>query len=305
LSDTSGNFAPAAALGGFAVNVVDAAPPVATLANHPDVTAPGAPNYFFTVTYTDDVAVNSQSLLAGNDVSVIGPGGYAQLGTIASLTRSGSVWTASYYVPAPGGSFDPADNGAYTISLRANEVSDTSGNFAPARTLGGFSVTLGDAIPPTATLGNHPDVTAAGAPNYFFTVSYADNVAVDYRSLLAGNDVLVTGPGGYSQVGTIASLTSSAGVWTASYYVPAPGGSFDAADNGAYTISLRAGEVSDTSGNFAPAATLGGFNVSIGQASAQAAPPSPSVSVFSDTLIAPRRPGGRGLLGAPPQPLPA
>jgi hypothetical protein len=282
VSDTSGNFAPAQSLGQFSVSLADATPPTATLAAAPGVTSPGAPNYFFQVTYSDNVAVKYQSIQAGNDVLVTGPGGYSQLGTLASLTSSSGVWTASYYVPAPGGSFDPADNGPYTIALRANEVSDTAANFAPAGNLGQFTVAIADSTPPTAALGQAPDVTTGGAPNYFFTVTYADNVAVKYQTILAGNDVVVTGPAGYSQLGTLASLTSSGGVWTASYYVPAPGGSFDAADSGAYTIALRANEVSDTAGNFAPAATLGGFNVRFPDVT----PPAASLAAHPDVTSA-------------------
>jgi hypothetical protein len=291
VSDTNNNFAPRAPLGGFNVNLIDTTPPVATLASHPDVTTPGGFTYFFTVNYTDDVALNYQSVLTGNDVVVTGPGGYSRLGTIASLTRAGAVWTASYYVPAPGGTFDSADSGAYTISLRPNEVSDAAGNFTPGTLLGGFTVSLNDTVPPTATLASHPDVTSPGVFTYFFTVNYQDNVALDYNSVLTGNDVVVTGPGGYSRLGTIASLTRAGPVWTASYYVPAPGGTFDPAENGVYTISLRAGEVSDTAGNFAPAGSLGTFAVSIASA---AAPPAVRAGpgdavVFSDTLIVPQR----------------
>jgi len=107
--------------------------------------------------------------------------------------------------------------------------------------------------PPTAVLVSAPAVSAYGGVYYYYQLSYADNVDVDYQSIVAGNDTQVSGPGGYSQLGTLANLAESAGIWTATYYVTAPGGAWDAADLGTYTIALRADEVKDLAGNFTPA----------------------------------------------------
>jgi subtilisin family serine protease len=272
VSDTAGNSAPAAALGTFVVNLADTAPPSAALTSAPAVSVPGGTYYYFTVTYTDDVAVDYRTLLAGNDVLVTGPGGYSQLGTLVNLpaTADVKVWTATYMIAAPGGTWDGADSGTYTVSLRPNEVSDTAGNSAPAATLGTFAVNLADTAPPTATLTEAPTVTSvyAGGIYYYFKLRYADDVAVDYRTI-GGGDVLVTGPGGYSQPGTLANLVTEGGAWAATYYVTAPGGTWDAADSGTYTITLPAGQVSDAAGNSVPAGPIGTFAVQIAQAAGQ------------------------------------
>ncbi|MGA2621144.1 MAG: C10 family peptidase, partial [Thermoguttaceae bacterium] len=58
---------------------------------------------------------------------------------------------------------------------------------------------LGNATPPTVSAYNARNVTTAGGTTETFTVTYADSVAVNV-STLDSNDVLVTGPNGYSQL---------------------------------------------------------------------------------------------------------
>ena len=69
--------------------------------------------------------------------------------------------------------------------------------------------------------------------------------------------------GSSPRVADLASATTSVSQ-TATYRVTTPGGAWDEADNGTYTISLMPGQVSDTSANFTPSATLGSFDVAIG-----------------------------------------
>src|SRR4029079_3023072 len=121
---------------------------------------PGAAYYFFNVTYADDTAVDYRTIGSG-DVQVTGPNGYSELGTLANLVTSGGTWTATYYVPAPGGSWNAADNGTYTVTMRANEVAATAGAFVPAGTLDQVTVNVSDTTPPTATL-TAADVTSPG-----------------------------------------------------------------------------------------------------------------------------------------------
>jgi subtilisin family serine protease len=256
VADTAGAYVPAGTLGQVNVNISDTKPPAATL-SAADVTSPGDAYYFFTVRYSDDLAVDYRTIGSG-DVLVTGPNGYSRPGTLANLVTSGGAWTATYYVTAPGGAWDSADNGTYTVSARANEVADTSGNFVPAGPLGTFAARFSDSTPPTAALVEAGDVAAAGAGYYFFKVTYSDNVGINYASI-DGNDVLVTGPNGYSSAAYLANLTTSAGTWTATYRVPAPGGTWGAEDNGTYTVSLQPNQVADTSGNFAAAGVLGTF----------------------------------------------
>ena len=100
----------------------------------------GGTTYDFTVTYSDNVAINASSL-DDSDVLVSGPNGYSQLATRVSVndTSNGTPRTVIYRITAPGGgTWDGADNGSYSIALQANQVSDVNGNFATAATLGSF-----------------------------------------------------------------------------------------------------------------------------------------------------------------------
>jgi hypothetical protein len=121
----------------------------------------------------------------------------------------------------------------------------------------------GDTTKPTATATAAP-VTKAGATSYTFTVTYADAGGVRASTIGTG-DVRVTGPNGFSQLATLVSVNSSTNGTprTATYRITPPGGSWGATDNGTYTISLVAGQVSDTSDNTVNAATLATSSVSI------------------------------------------
>src|SRR5262249_49745446 len=60
---------------------------------------------------------------------------------------------------------------------------------------------------PTAGSLVAPDVTIGGGTTYSFTVSFGDNLAIDSTSL-DGNDIRVTGPGGFNQLATLVRVTS-------------------------------------------------------------------------------------------------
>ena len=96
-----------------------------------------------------------------------------------------------------------------------------------------------------------------------FTVEYADDTAVDVSSL-DSSDIRVTGPNNFSQLVAFLSATPGGNGTprTATYQINAPGDSWDAADNGTYTLQLAESQVLDTSGNAATAVNLGNFNVS-------------------------------------------
>jgi len=260
-------------------NALSAAEVAALYQPTPDTTAPtvtsvsasnlsvGGGSYDFTVTYSDNRAINI-STIDDLDVRVTGPNSFSQLATRVSVSSAtnGSPITATYRVPAPGGSWDTADNGTYTLALQASQVNDTSGNSVPANpNLGSFQVNIvPDTTAPTITSVSAPNLTTGGG-TYDFTVTYSDNQAINI-STIDDLDVRVTGPNGYSQPATRVSVNSSTNgsPITATYRVPAPGGSWDTADNGTYTLALQASQVSDTGGNFVAAnPNLGSFQVNI------------------------------------------
>ena len=127
-------------------------PPAATIiqANQPPATL-GTPTLQFTVTYTDDVDLAPASF-DGNDITVTPPGGGTPLAaSFVGMSGGGTTANVTYQIQAPGGVLDEADNGAYTINVRANEVQDANGNFVPAGP-------LSPAVNVTVTAGSGPDL---------------------------------------------------------------------------------------------------------------------------------------------------
>ncbi len=117
---------------------------------------------------------------------------------------------------------------------------------------------------PQATLAAD-DITAGGLKAYGFVVEYASDVALNLNSL-DGNDILVTGPGGYSRSARLMSVldTGNPLAVSAIYRIEAPGGTWEAGDNGTYDIHLLAGQVANTAAQTNLAATLGSITVNAG-----------------------------------------
>ncbi|MBD1909288.1 right-handed parallel beta-helix repeat-containing protein [Leptolyngbya sp. FACHB-8] len=136
-----------------------------------------------------------------------------------------------------------------------------------------------DTTAPTAAL-TASNITAASSNSKTFTVAYSDNAGID-ASTIDNADVRVTGPNGFSQTATLVSVNSTTDGTprTATYQVNAPGGSWDSADNGTYSVAMQTGAVNDTSDNSVAAGSLGSFDVAIptsGGGGAITPPPAPS-----------------------------
>lgn len=92
--------------------------------------------YTFTVTYTAP-AGGKVDRAAADRLVVTGPGGFAERARLvgAKPVRKGAALVARYRVDAPGGAFDPADNGIYVVRTRAGATR--------ARSLSTAAITLG------------------------------------------------------------------------------------------------------------------------------------------------------------------
>ncbi|MEG5250861.1 hypothetical protein QUB67_32530, partial [Microcoleus sp. ARI1-A1] len=128
-----------------------------------NINAAGGNTYNFTVTYTDNTALNVSTLDSKN-ILVTGPDGKTQQATLVSFTPvgNGTPRTASYSFVPPDGTWDTADNGTYTVQLQPQQVSDTVGNFGVAGNLGTFTVDIAPTATPAPTAA--PVVTAAPTP---------------------------------------------------------------------------------------------------------------------------------------------
>ncbi len=119
------------------------APPQADL-QVTDITQPGTGAKQFTVTYTDNMAVDISSI-DGNDVRVTGPSGYNRAAQLVSVNTpgDGTPRVATYSVTPPtGGSWTTTNNGVYTVWLQTNQVSDTEGAWVAGGQLGQFNVSV-------------------------------------------------------------------------------------------------------------------------------------------------------------------
>ncbi len=156
---------------------------------------------------------------------------------------------------------DYYENGGEAVSRLAWSSNSQAKEIIPRSQL--FSPIINPVINPTATL-NAGNITTSGASTYTFNVTYSDDTAINTTSL-DNNDVLVTGPGSFSQLATFVSVDAAGNGTprTATYRINTPGGSWDGTDNGTYTITLQPNQVSDTSGNFASNGSLGSFQVNV------------------------------------------
>jgi uncharacterized delta-60 repeat protein len=282
VQDLSGANVPSA-LGSFRVVVGDSQPPTSAVAASP-LTAGGGSTYSFDVTYSDNVAVDVSTITIDN-VGVSGPAGTLKvLGVAINPNSNAASVTATYTVQAPNGNWDSTDNGTYLITVRSNEIMDTAGNPTPLNTANfNVAIAVPDTTPPAASIGTE-DITTPGGATETVTINYQDNIAIDPASIDVG-DISIVGPHGeaLSVTGATAGPTDgdpNTGDLTAVYTIAAPGGSWDASDNGTYAISLAAGAVTDTSGN-GVAAGSAAFNVSASVV--DNSPPTASISAPSVT----------------------
>ncbi|MBY0514122.1 MAG: right-handed parallel beta-helix repeat-containing protein, partial [Gemmataceae bacterium] len=155
----------------------------ATAAN---VTVPGPSPNTFTVTYTaaGGALINVGSLGTG-DVNLTGPGGYNVTPTFVSAfpNVSSPAVTATYSFVPPGGAWDAADNGTYTVAMNANQVFDTAATplAVPAVTVGTFTAVL----PVTFVVTTLSD-TGAGSLRNAITQANADTTTADFIAFQPG-----------------------------------------------------------------------------------------------------------------------
>ncbi len=267
VSDTLGNVSDSASLGSFVVNIAAAPDPNApsATAQTNDINTPGGAFVDFMVSYSDDVAVDVATLGSG-DVAVRDPSGELHAVSFlgVDLATNGSPRTATYRLAAPGGLFDAADNGLYTVVLNFRQVFDTSDNPAAPGDLETFQVNIADTTSPVAS-GSADDINIGGALTHTLTVVFTDDVAVDVSSL-DNIDVSVSGPGGVNLPARFVGIdfANNGSPRTVTYEIDAPRAptnGFGPPDDGVYQINMNAGQVVDTSGNAIATGAIGTFTV--------------------------------------------
>ncbi len=118
-------------------------------------------------------------------------------------------------------------------------------------------------FPPLASAD--PDSVVVDASTATFAVTYTDADDSVLFSTIDGDDILVTGPNGFSQLAALVSIDQpgDGSPRTAIYRITAPDGAWDSGDNGTYTVSMQVNQVSDTSVNYVLSGALGTFTVNV------------------------------------------
>lgn len=120
-----------------------------------------------------------------------------------------------------------------------------------------------DLSPPSFTNFQISNITLPNRTTQTFTIQYADANAIDTRSI-DNRDIVVTGPNGFRQFATPVTISSTSRTsTTVTYRITAPGGAWDANDDGTYQVALQRGQVFDTNANYIAAASLGSFRVTV------------------------------------------
>jgi hypothetical protein len=155
-----------------------------------NLTQTGTPTHTFTVTYTDDVAINVATITTG-DIRVTGPGGYNQIAQLVSInnTTNGTPRTATYSVTPPGGGvWAVQNNGSYQIFIESGQVADIEGAFVAPAQLGQFTVSI-PILYYTANMNSNPGWTLE-SPWAFGTPAYnGSNVP---SSAFTGSNIIAT-----------------------------------------------------------------------------------------------------------------
>ena len=109
----------------------------------PAVLAEQTTPYRFRINWRDDEAVDLSSIDNG-DIKAIGPDGSVRKAYVVGADATGDSpnFVMNFKVAAPGGQWDAADNGTWTLRVLSNHVSDTDANRMRGRTLVTFTVNI-------------------------------------------------------------------------------------------------------------------------------------------------------------------
>jgi|GEM_PF-6554308 len=260
---------------------VDSIVPAAIL-DAPDITTTGTTHFTFRVGYLDDREMDAAATRYYSPIRLTNPFGgyYIYFGDSIDSDLNGPIKWVTYRVQygPPGVPIPATDNGTYTVSTEpqnspvwgANPLSDSvhdgAGNKLVPTTIGTFKVGIGlaDATAPTA-FSTPRNIIVGNISTYDFTVTYKENASFN-ASTVDGNDIRVTGPGGFNQPASLVSLSpavTGSALHTATYRITAPGGLWDTDDNGSYSLIMQSAQVKDTANNSVATGIIASFTVHV------------------------------------------
>ncbi|MCA1683837.1 MAG: right-handed parallel beta-helix repeat-containing protein, partial [Actinobacteria bacterium] len=179
-----------------------------------NVTSSGGTTYQFTVAYhAASPALINFGTVDSQDVRVTGPGGFNVLATLVGATPGGnaSPVTATYSFVPPGGAWDPADFGTYTVAMEPNQVFDTAPTplAVPAGTLATFQVSIAQTITVTTTADTGPGSLRQAILTSNSTPGATDTIVFGLPSGAQAIDLLTAAPAISDSV-TISNATGAA-----------------------------------------------------------------------------------------------
>ncbi|MBX7105442.1 MAG: right-handed parallel beta-helix repeat-containing protein [Gemmataceae bacterium] len=129
--------------------------PVGSLTTVAAIVAPGAAPNTLTVTYSDNESLINVSTIGTTDIEIVDSSSNKLAITKATVdfNTNGTPRIVTYEFSVPGGTWDLADNGTYTVNMIASQVFDTDVVPAsvPAGKLGSFVVAIGNSFVVNAT----------------------------------------------------------------------------------------------------------------------------------------------------------
>ncbi len=225
----------------------DVNPVTATL--QAPIAANGDPSTTFTITYSDASGVTTDNIHNNNAlVKVTGPNGFSAFAAFVSLTGPSTAVVATYRIDAPGGAWDAAEDGTYTVTVLPG-VLDYLGNPMAETVVGTFGVgAIATPVPDSRVfLPADSDVAMAGGSTTTFSLVFQSDVLLSAMQA-NGHLVTVTGLHGFTAFATLVSTAAAGATHRVTFRVAAPGGRWDASDAGAYTVTIAGQTVVDNAG---------------------------------------------------------
>ncbi|EFO81529.1 polymorphic outer membrane protein [Oscillochloris trichoides DG-6] len=153
----------------------------------------------------------------------------------------------------------PQADGEVKVEIAAGAVEDAAGN-----PIGGHSLSwMYDSHNPEVRVLSQIPLPVDDSAWYVFTIEVLDSLEIDQQSLGDG-DVVLVGPHGTLSATILETISPNPdGSLRLTFKLAAPGGRWDAADNGTYTLRMPAGAIRDTAGNLNLVTDLGQFELAL------------------------------------------
>jgi subtilisin family serine protease len=148
---------------------------------------------------------------------------------------------------------------------RADRLAGLAGKTVSSGRVNAFSSLIGDILGPRSQLDSAPHILEPGGTAQELIVTFHDDGGID-RTTLDDHDLRIVHNGVSLPVTMTAAVHLDGMTSVVTYRLAAPGGEWDASDNGEYAVELNPSAVFDNSGNSAPSLRLGAFLVDIPQA---------------------------------------